>query len=94
VPYPSLPPRCAPPAWRPGRAFCALLQDSDAAFEELYCAAFALLDELWLAQGASYMEFNQVMGAVKQRVDAALRARPKSVAALTAALAPRSGGAV
>lgn len=70
-----------------GRAFCELLRDSEAAFEELYCATFALLDRVWLARGASYMEFNAVMAEVKGHLDRALRRRPKSLAELQEHLA-------
>jgi engulfment and cell motility protein 2 len=65
-----------------GRAFCELLRDSEVAFEEVYCASFALLDRVWLARGASYMEFNAVMAEVKGHLDRALRRRPKSLAEL------------
>eukprot|EP00983_Pelagomonas_calceolata_P024145 759333-Pelagomonas_calceolata.AAC.1 len=34
--------------------------DGLAAFAEVYCAAFQLLDRQWLESGASYMEFNKV----------------------------------
>lgn len=65
-----------------GRAFCELLRDSEVAFEELYCTAFALLDRVWLQRKASYMEFNSVMADVKSHLDRALRRRPKTLAEL------------
>jgi len=65
-----------------GKAFCALLHDSDVAFEELYCSCFALLDRIWLQRRASYMEFNSVMQEVKAQLDKALRRRPKTLTEL------------
>lgn len=62
-----------------GRAFCALLAESDTAFEEVYCAAFALLDRVWLARKASYMQFNAVLKEVRAQLEAALQARPRSI---------------
>jgi len=72
------------------RGFVGLMQqEGDVAFEELYCTAFCLLDQVWLEQKASYMEFNQVMKAVKARLDQALRRQPKTVAALASSLGVR-----
>lgn len=65
-----------------GKAFCALLHDSDVAFDEVYCSCFALLDRVWLQRGASYMEFNSVMQEVKAQLDKALRRRPKTLTEL------------
>lgn len=62
-----------------GRAFCELLRDSVAAFEEVYCITYALLDRVWLRRKASYMEFNSVMAEVKACLDKALRKRPKTL---------------
>ena len=50
------------------RAFTHLLAHPDAddtLFDEVYCAAFQLLDRIWLREGATYMEFNGVMGQMK-----------------------------
>ncbi|KAF8071076.1 elmoA [Scenedesmus sp. PABB004] len=83
----------APPGSLPGtpagRAFCALLCESDAAFEEVYCAAFAALDAAWLAAGASYMQFNAVLRDVRAALTDALLARPRSLEALRASLGVR-----
>lgn len=62
-----------------GRAFCQLLKDSDVAFEEVYCVAYALLDKVWLEQKATYMQFNAVLKEVRSRMEAALQARPQSI---------------
>lgn len=70
------------PLAQTGAAFCELLRESDAAFEEVYCAAFALLDRLWLARKATYMEFGLVMKDVKAALKDALARRPKSLAQL------------
>lgn len=59
-----------------------MLRESDVAFEEVYCACFALLDRVWLQRRASYMEFNSVMQEVKGCLDKALRRRPKTLAEL------------
>eukprot|EP00882_Tetradesmus_deserticola_P010077 GHRQ01010647.1.p1 GENE.GHRQ01010647.1~~GHRQ01010647.1.p1 ORF type:complete len:282 (+),score=135.86 GHRQ01010647.1:467-1312(+) len=67
------------PTTAAGRAFCALLAESDAAFEEVYCIAFALLDRVWLARKASYMQFNAVLKEVRGQLEVALQARPKSI---------------
>lgn len=41
-----------------GVHFVQLLEDDDAAFDNLFCVAFHVLDAQWLARRASYMEFN------------------------------------
>lgn len=65
-----------------GRGFLGLLAAHSSAFEEVYCAAFDLLDRVWLDKKASYMEFNQVLKEVKERVAQALAARPADVDSL------------
>lgn len=69
-----------------GRGFVALLSQESHAFEEVFVAAFDFLDREWLRQRASYMEFGQVLAAVKARLDAALSARPGSIAEFRAKL--------
>ncbi|KAG2431264.1 hypothetical protein HYH02_013397 [Chlamydomonas schloesseri] len=71
-----------PPRGATGRAFLKLLAESDVAFEELYCAAYCLLDATWLEMRASYMEFNAVMKRVKGEVERALASRPTDMAQL------------
>ena len=44
-----------------GRGFMGLLGSSESAFEEVFVAAYQLLDVVWLEQGATYMEFPAVM---------------------------------
>ncbi|GBF88203.1 hypothetical protein Rsub_00915 [Raphidocelis subcapitata] len=75
-----------------GRGFLGLLSAHDAAFEELYCCAYELLDAVWLERGATYMEFNAVLGEVRRRVARALEARPGSVEALRAGVGLPPGG--
>ena len=58
-----------------GKAFARLLAHPDAddrLFDEVYCAAFQLLDRLWLREGATYMEFNAVMDKVKAEISRVL----------------------
>ncbi|EFJ52460.1 engulfment and motility protein [Volvox carteri f. nagariensis] len=62
-----------------GRGFVALLEQSDVAFEELYCATYCLLDATWLQMRASYMEFNTVMKRVRAEVERALSSRPPNM---------------
>ncbi|PNW75866.1 hypothetical protein CHLRE_12g557252v5 [Chlamydomonas reinhardtii] len=71
-----------PPRGAAGRAFLTLLSESEVAFEELYCAAYCLLDATWLEMRASYMEFNAVMKRVKGQVEKALASRPADMAQL------------
>ncbi|KAG2430488.1 hypothetical protein HXX76_010011 [Chlamydomonas incerta] len=71
-----------PPRSAAGRAFLKLMSESDVAFEELYCAAYCLLDATWLDMRASYMEFNAVMKRVKGEVEKALASRPADMAQL------------
>mmetsp|Transcript_18983 Transcript_18983/g.53175 ORF Transcript_18983/g.53175 Transcript_18983/m.53175 type:complete len:290 (-) Transcript_18983:252-1121(-) len=63
------------------KGFALLLKRMDglAAFAEVYCAAFQLLDRQWLESGASYMEFNKVLDTVKHQVLNALAAMPSSI---------------
>jgi len=44
-----------------GAHFVRLLENDGAAFDNLFCVAFQMLDAHWLARGASYMEFNEVL---------------------------------
>lgn len=62
-----------------GRAFVPLMSQSDTAFEEIYCFAFAVLDNVWLDRKASYMEFNAVMKDVKTQLEKALASHPASI---------------
>ncbi|KAK9809149.1 hypothetical protein WJX72_010219 [[Myrmecia] bisecta] len=62
-----------------GQGFLGLLADSDAAFEQLYCAAFRLLDRVWLQMRASYMEFAVVLKQVRKQLDQVLSSHPASL---------------
>jgi predicted outer membrane lipoprotein len=66
-----------------GRAFAAMVARAEAdggsaaaaaerAFDEVYAAAFAVLDAVWLERGAGYMEFGAVMAEAKARLSRAL----------------------
>ncbi|GIL72155.1 hypothetical protein Vretimale_476 [Volvox reticuliferus] len=65
-----------------GRAFVTLMEGSDVAFEELYCATYCLLDATWLQMGASYMDFNAVIKRVRDDIERALATRPRDMQAL------------
>nr|GMC80420.1 ELMO domain-containing protein A-like isoform X1 [Ipomoea batatas] len=41
-----------------GATFLKFLAENESAFDLLYCIAFKLMDQQWLAMGASYMDFN------------------------------------
>jgi engulfment and cell motility protein 2 len=69
-----------------GRGFLGLLGADGAAFEEVYCATFDLLDRVWLERRATYMEFNSVLKDVRERVRRGLASGPRDAAALRGAL--------
>jgi hypothetical protein len=54
-------------------------QDDEQAFEELHCMTYALLDQQWLATGASYMQFNVVLKECSNTLAAMLAQRPRTV---------------
>lgn len=76
----------APPSQAAGHAFAALLVSDGDAFEELYAAAFEVLDREWLQRRATYMEFPVVLDAAMAVVRDALQGRPRSVGELRRAL--------
>ena len=57
---------------------CTLLADSNSAFEEVYCLAFAALEREWLAMKASYMDFPAVLTQTRKQLESALTAKPCS----------------
>lgn len=57
------------PKCLPGINFVRLLGEDEEAFDVLYCMAFELMDAQWLAMGASYMEFNDVLQATKIQLE-------------------------
>lgn len=75
-----------PPQTPAAAAFARLLALESCAFEELYVAAFQVLDHKWLEAKASYMQFPMVLDATMDAVRGALAARPESVNALRAKL--------
>ncbi|WOK94379.1 hypothetical protein Cni_G03081 [Canna indica] len=57
------------PSSKAGIRFLKLLRDDETAFDDLYCLAFCMLDAQWLAQRASYMEFNDVMKSTRTQLE-------------------------
>lgn len=57
-----------PRSWM-GCSFLRILAEEEAAFDLLYCVAFKVMDTLWLAMHASYMEFNVVMKATRAQLE-------------------------
>ena len=66
-----------------GRAFLALLEvedaSHDAVFEEIYCMCFERLDAIWLAEGASYMQFPSIIAKMESVLKASMVANPKTL---------------
>ncbi|RLN00987.1 ELMO domain-containing protein A-like [Panicum miliaceum] len=52
-----------------GVHFVQLLEDDEAAFDNLFCVAFQVLDAQWLARRASYMEFNEVLKSTRVQLE-------------------------
>ena len=75
-----------PAATVPTCAFAALLADTSSAFEELYVAAFEVLDRRWLDAQASYMQFPAVLDGTISDVQRVLHERPRTIQAMRAAL--------
>eukprot|EP00798_Chlamydomonas_sp_ICE-L_P013471 gene13471-19330_t len=67
------------PRTLPGQSFLQLLETEHDAFERLHIMTFELLDRVWLERKASYMQFNEVLKAVRARVEAALVSRPGTI---------------
>ncbi len=59
--------------------FCGLLETEEFAFEEVYKSALQLLDDRWMETHARYIDFQEVLGFVRERVCAALAKRPVTV---------------
>lgn len=57
-----------PRSWM-GCCFLRIVTEEEAAFDLLYCVAFKVMDTLWLAMHASYMEFNVVMKATRAQLE-------------------------
>jgi hypothetical protein len=55
--------------------FLKLLETDEYVLETLFIESFVLLDNVWLEQQASYMEFNQCLREVKERVTTTLSRR-------------------
>ncbi|CAL4995796.1 unnamed protein product [Urochloa decumbens] len=52
-----------------GVHFVQLLEDDEAAFDNLFCVAFQVLDAQWLARQASYMEFNEILKSTRVQLE-------------------------
>ncbi|KAK9120976.1 hypothetical protein Syun_018593 [Stephania yunnanensis] len=52
-----------------GAVFLKLLSENELAFDILYCIAFKLMDQQWLAMHASYMDFNTVMKSTRRQLE-------------------------
>lgn len=61
--------RSAKPSSWSGSNFLRILAEDEMAFDLLYCVAFKVMDTLWLAMHASYMEFNAVMKATRAQLE-------------------------
>jgi hypothetical protein len=61
--------RAAKPSSPSVASFFNMLATDEDSFDLLYCVAFKLLDAQWLAQGASYMEFNAVLQATRKQLE-------------------------
>ncbi|RWW60419.1 hypothetical protein BHE74_00032584 [Ensete ventricosum] len=57
------------PSSKAGVRFLELLGEDEKAFDDLYCIAFRMLDAQWLAKGASYMEFNEVLKSTRNQLE-------------------------
>ncbi|XP_051122604.1 uncharacterized protein LOC127245645 [Andrographis paniculata] len=55
-----------------GATFLKFLTENESAFDLLYCITFKLMDHLWLAMHASYMDFNAVMKATRHQLEGEL----------------------
>ncbi|CAA6668812.1 unnamed protein product [Spirodela intermedia] len=53
----------------PGLNFIRILSEDEEAFDVLYCIAFEMMDAQWLALGASYMQFNEVLLATRTQLE-------------------------
>uniref|UniRef100_A0A1D1YDV9 ELMO domain-containing protein A n=1 Tax=Anthurium amnicola TaxID=1678845 RepID=A0A1D1YDV9_9ARAE len=52
-----------------GAVFLKILSENEQAFDLLYCIAFKLMDQQWLAMHASYMDFNSVMKSTRRQLE-------------------------
>ncbi|CAL9780595.1 unnamed protein product [Musa acuminata subsp. burmannicoides] len=53
----------------PAINFLKVLSEDEEAFDVLYCIAFQMMDAQWLAMGASYMQFKQVLEATRIQLE-------------------------
>lgn len=68
-----------------------MLTECGRAFEELYVAAFEVLDRRWLAASATYMQFPLVLDATMMDVQRVLESKPSGVAAMRSQLGLHAG---
>lgn len=57
------------PSTLAGIRFLELLAEDEMAFDNLYCVAFQMMDAQWLAQRASYMQFNDVLKSTRTQLE-------------------------
>lgn len=68
------------PNSKAGVQFISFLDANERAFEEIYVAAFEVLDRIWLERKASYMDFPYVLQETIAAVRAALLQSPGTIA--------------
>ncbi|XP_042422510.1 ELMO domain-containing protein A-like [Zingiber officinale] len=59
----------AKPKTLPAMNFLKVLSEDEEAFDILYSIAFQLMDAQWIAMGASYMQFNEVLEATRIQLE-------------------------
>ncbi|CAN6461114.1 unnamed protein product [Victoria cruziana] len=59
----------AKPQTMVGLVFAKLISENEWAFDQLYCIAFKMMDQQWLAMRATYMDFNSVMKATRAQIE-------------------------
>ncbi|KAL5719501.1 hypothetical protein ACHQM5_012267 [Ranunculus cassubicifolius] len=52
-----------------GIRFLELLGEDEMAFDNLFCVAFEMMDAQWLAQRATYMQFNEVLKSTRTQLE-------------------------
>lgn len=80
------------PSSKVGRHFVNLLYENDDAFEEVYVAAFEVLDRIWLERAASYMEFPAVLNDTMAAVKEAMLQIPETISELRESLGLEAEG--
>eukprot|EP01025_Chloroclados_australasicus_P004692 TRINITY_DN1121_c2_g3_i1.p1 TRINITY_DN1121_c2_g3~~TRINITY_DN1121_c2_g3_i1.p1 ORF type:complete len:305 (+),score=42.59 TRINITY_DN1121_c2_g3_i1:62-916(+) len=63
----------------PSKVFLNLMLEQPDIFEEVYCIAMKILDEIWLEAKATYMDFPHILKQTKQRVQEAFDKKPRNM---------------